>query len=120
MNEKLVSFAATIAYGWLSLALLVIAALWMGSPYAVMCGLLACGAAYIAQLIYTQPEGIWEVRIGAAFQILSLALWLTGLFLLCRIRPMFMSSPKPPKVERSAPPPMPLPAHPEQDRAKPP
>src|SRR3546814_10196839 len=73
MNEKLVSFAATIAYGWLSLALLVIAALWMGSPYAVMCGLLACGAAYIAQLIYTQPEGIWEVRIGAAFQILSLA-----------------------------------------------
>lgn len=82
MNEKLVSFAATIAYGWLSLALLVIAALWMGSPYAVMCGLLACGAAYIAQLIYTQPEGIWEVRIGAAFQILSLALWLTGLFLL--------------------------------------
>src|SRR3546814_4919230 len=68
MNEKLVSFAATIAYGWLSLALLVIAALWMGSPYAVMCGLLACGAAYIAQLIYTQPEGIWEVRIGAAFQ----------------------------------------------------
>src|SRR3546814_11447380 len=76
MNEKLVSFAATIAYGWLSLALLVIAALWMGSPYAVMCGLLACGAAYIAQLIYTQPEGIGEVRIGAAFQILSLALWL--------------------------------------------
>lgn len=81
MNERLVSFAATIAYGLLALAGLLVAGLVMGDKAVVVCALLATGAAYLAQAIYTGTEGPLAF-IGGAFQGVSCLCWFAGLLFL--------------------------------------
>jgi hypothetical protein len=85
------SFKATIAFGLLAIALLVIAALVSGSWESVTFGLLACAAAYVSQMLGTfhaganlkTPDGSSKPGLLVAalsLQLLSAVLWLFGLF----------------------------------------
>lgn len=77
------SFNATIRYGCLALAMLVVSGLLLDSKATVVCGLLATGAAYIAQAIYTQiADGQPGFKVGVGFQFASLGLWVAGLLFL--------------------------------------
>lgn len=77
------SFNATIRYGCLALALLVVSGLLLDEKDTVICGLLSCGAAYIAQMVYTQiADGEPGFKVGVGFQVVSLGLWVAGLLFL--------------------------------------
>lgn len=82
MDEQDLSFAATIAYGWLALAAMVLASLWLGGGVATVYALLACAAAYVAQAIYTLASAGRPLQVAAGLQVASCLLWLAALFTL--------------------------------------
>lgn len=77
------SFAATIAYGLLALAALLVAGLVLGSTPSVVCALLAIGAAYLAQSFATNGLAVHALqRAAMVLQLVSCGLFLVGLFFL--------------------------------------
>lgn len=68
------SFAATILFGLLALLALFVAGLALGNHAIVACALLACGAAYLSQLLATFRKD----ALALVLQFVALALWLGG------------------------------------------
>lgn len=79
MQIDTASFIATIAYGLLALAGLIAAGIGFGSVLATVCGVLAAGAAYLAQMQFTDGQ---DAR-GWALQIASVVLFMGGVVALC-------------------------------------
>ena len=85
------SFAATIAFGLLAMALLVFAAIAFGSDAALTYGLLACAAAYVAQwlttynmqcVVNTGSPNVLVASMAIAFNLFAAGFWIVGLCVL--------------------------------------
>lgn len=76
------SFRATIAYGLLALAGLLLAAIAAGNDTALFCALFAAGAAYLSQSFATMGVArLTCARLALGLQFASVALWLYGVHL---------------------------------------
>lgn len=80
------SFLGTIAFALLALFALLLVGLWLGSAVTIVAALVACGAAYAAQLGDTfaayHPEGELSDRWFAFAQVMwvvSMLAWIAGL-----------------------------------------
>jgi hypothetical protein len=85
------SFKATIAFGLLCLALLVIAAIGFGSTKVAALGLLACAAAYASQFITTcnattasngEVVNPWLAILALALNGAACGFWFAGIVML--------------------------------------
>ena len=68
------SFAATILFGLLALAGLLLLGLMAGDAYVVRCALAASALAYLAQMCGTFRKDV----LGAWLQLAALSLWALG------------------------------------------
>jgi hypothetical protein len=79
------SFRATIAFGLLALAGLLLASLAYGVYPAMLLALAAAGAAYASQLLATLALSVHTLqRPAIVLQLLSLVAWCAGFIILFR------------------------------------
>ena len=78
------SFLATIGFGLLALAGLLLAGLWSGLPQVVACALLAAGAAYLAQMVATHAQDSRRAAAAVVLQLVSLWVWALGVWFYLR------------------------------------